>query len=277
MLPLLQDVELLDPHPDQIQLLASLPPLDRLVIRNLYTATAIDLAWKEINNLIARSQDTLRELELADVQPKKQDSSIQDVLSDATGLPIAFPKLNSLHLDVCMALLSTSTILPQLSSLQSLSLMNSIFNRASAQEVGSVFSALKQSNIHLRRVCGPESLGLIEYLASYEGVLQEVEIEDWDPITSGPSVHRTTVNLALQFWQEVVPKHHSTLKSIRLWTMFDDFWAFGNSDATTSMFVKPLPRLEQVYVGVLMTVNKFVSVNHRVLCSTKTLMPSVPY
>jgi hypothetical protein len=271
VLPFLKEVELQHPSPDQIPLLAGLPPLARLVVTNPSTLTeATELLWKEMTNLIARSRDTLRELELANAQPQKQgrpNSTLEDLLTDGTGLPTAFPKLRSLSLDAGLAGCSASTALPQFSVLQSVSLTNVFLNPSWAQETETIFSALQQSQIHLRQVSAPGSLSLINYLASYEGVLQEVEIEDPE---RNMNVNRTA--LALQFWQEVIPKHQASLKNIALFTSFDDGWAFGDSDSTTSMFINPLPRLEQVDVAVFMTgteVNKFVSESHYILCSAK--------
>ncbi|KAH6910327.1 hypothetical protein BKA70DRAFT_121262 [Coprinopsis sp. MPI-PUGE-AT-0042] len=260
ILPSLRQVELLAFQGDHMLLLSSLPPLTRLVIDDLYYNSEVgDLVWKETTRLVARSRDTLQELRLS-VWPQRCDNrtpSIQDILPRST----SFPKLKSLSLNANLATRSTSMALPQISSLQSLSLSGGVNRGAWPQEQDNTFVALRQSRIHLRQVTAPESPPLLDYLASYESVLERIQIEDSGQRDTELTVPRTT--LASRFFREVIPRHRSSLKEIGIDTDYDEGWAFGDSESNASMFVDPLPMLESLNMPILMngmTANHLVSV-----------------
>ncbi|KAH6912259.1 hypothetical protein BKA70DRAFT_829787 [Coprinopsis sp. MPI-PUGE-AT-0042] len=249
MIACLREVDLLAFQPDQAPILEDLSLLTRFFIQPhgylpVVVATPV---WKQAVKVIERSQDTLQDLFLYIIPDNSPKLSIQDVLWN-NNRPTSFPRLTSLALYVDLAIRSKSTTLPQLSSLQSLSLLGGIEESDSwPQAKENIFVALRQSGIRLRRVCAPQSTPLLDYLESYDGILQDVEIEDpEEPMTETDDRKA----LAMRFFQKIVPKHQSSLQGITMISDEDDGWAFG--DVNTSMFIGPLPMLESLRISIRM-------------------------
>ncbi|KAH6912260.1 hypothetical protein BKA70DRAFT_1267114 [Coprinopsis sp. MPI-PUGE-AT-0042] len=248
----LREIELLAFQNDQMTLLDDLSSLTRLIIeprRNTSTTVAADLVWKRIASAISRSQDTLQDLVLS-LEPERHDGSthsIQDVLSNEQGLT-SLPRIRSLSLSTVLAMRLRWQSPVRFSSLQSLSLQEDILDRVWPDR-NCIFVALRQSGIRLQQVAAPDSIPLVEYLASYEGTLQEVAIVDCEEMIEENRANRTA--LALRFFREVIPKHQSTLRKIEITTSCDNGWAFG--DLNTIMFSDPFPMLEWLSIAIRTT------------------------
>ncbi|KAH6912257.1 hypothetical protein BKA70DRAFT_829776 [Coprinopsis sp. MPI-PUGE-AT-0042] len=246
MIGRLREVDLLAFQNDQVPILEDLSPLTRLLIQPHPRLPIVVAApvWKHVINAIERSQDTLRDLILHIEPNDNPNRSIQDALDRSMSLP----RLTSLALIDDLGRRSKTTTLPQLSSLQSLSLFG---NREGSDiwpesQPDNIFVALKESGIRLQRVAAPQSSPLLDYLGSYEGILQDVEIADPEQPMVGSDDRKA---LALRFFQKIVPKHQSSLRKIVM-ISDDEFsgWAFG--DPNTSMFMGPLPLLEWLSISI---------------------------
>ncbi|KAH6912258.1 hypothetical protein BKA70DRAFT_829782 [Coprinopsis sp. MPI-PUGE-AT-0042] len=247
----LREIELLAFQNDQIALLDDLSSLSRLIIepRCNTSKTVADRVWKRIASAISRSQDTLQDVVLS-LEPESHAGSIQaiqDVLSNEKGLT-SLPRLRSLALGTVLAMRLRWESPVRFSSLRSLSLQGDILDRVWPDR-DCIFVALRQSGIRLQQVAAPDSIPLVEYLASYEGTLQEVAIVDCEEMIEENRANRTA--LALRFFREVIPKHQSTLRKIEITTSCDNGWAFG--DLNTIMFSYPLPMLEWLSIAIRTT------------------------
>ncbi|KAH6910330.1 hypothetical protein BKA70DRAFT_1424876 [Coprinopsis sp. MPI-PUGE-AT-0042] len=204
MIPSLREVELLAFRVDQIPLLDGLSLLTRLTIKpHSFTPDEVtDPVWKLVTG------------------DEKSWPSIQDVLSNGCESP-SLPKLRSLSLNAALAMRSKTKTLPQISSLQSLSLR--LGDIGWPQGENNLFIALRQSGILLQQVIAPASAPLFDYLTSYEGILREVQIEgSWELISE---TSEALMGQASRFFQDVIPKHRSSLRKIEIVTSYDDGWA----------------------------------------------------
>jgi hypothetical protein len=253
MIPSLRKVELLTFESNQVPLPDGLSQLTRLVVKPYsYTTEAVDgPVWKHLIGIIERSSETLKDLALA-IQPQSRDNpnqSVQDVLNTRPGSS-SFPQLRSLSLPVNLGMRSQSTTLPQVPSLQSLSLP--VDYRECYKGRDNIFAALRQSGILLQKVAAPGSVPLLDYLTSYQSILQEVTIEDSSDETSDPK--ESPAHLSSRFFRNVIPKHQSSLRKIRIDASYDDGWVFG--DSNTYMFLDPLPALESLNIALTVTGEK---------------------
>lgn len=173
--------------------------------------------------------------------------SVQDVLLSGEG-SLPFPKLRSLSLPANLGMHSRSSTLHQVSSLQSLSLcVQGRFDWPQGHV--NIFVALRQSGILLQQVSAPASAPFLDYLASYQGILQEVRIEDSRALVSETS--ESGADLAARFFRDVIPNHQSSLRKLEIATGYDDGWAFG--DLNSNMFIDPLPALEWLGIAIPVT------------------------
>jgi len=206
-----------------------------------------------INDVVERSSSTLSSCSIAFIDfyaDTTKVRTIQQIMLPPKATPLKV--LTSLKLKLlCPVLYSSTPTLPQLTSLQSLNLnlecavgTGRDMDSAQARAATDLWDALRNTHIRLRSiVCAYVTGPFLKYLASYEGVLEELEVKD-----SWNEAPRTSKAYAGELFTSALPSHKSSLRSLDIVPSLESDWYLGQSNV--ECIVDTWPELVDLVIGV---------------------------